>query len=54
MIEDIMFVKKGALSVELPINMVNPEENIEKYLNTSFKIEKGPNIQKIGNSTIIP
>ena len=54
MIESIMFVKKGALSVELPINMAHPEENIEKYLNTSFKIEKGPKIQKIGNSTIIP
>jgi hypothetical protein len=32
MIEDIMFVKKGVLSVELPINMANPQENIDKYL----------------------
>ena len=46
--------KEGALSVELPINMANPEENIEKYLNTPLKIEKGPNVQKIGNSTIMP
>ena len=53
MVEDIMFVKKGVLSVELPINMVNPQENIDKYLNNSLlTIEKGPNIQKIGNSTI--
>ena len=55
MVEDIMFVRKGVLSVELPINMTNPQENIDKYLNTPLlKIEKGPNIQKIGNSTIIP
>ena len=32
MIEDIIFVKKGALSLELPINIVNPKENIDKYL----------------------
>ena len=55
MIEDIMFVKRGVLSVELPINMTNPQENINKYFNMPLlKIEKGPNIQKIGNSTIIP
>ena len=54
MIEDIMFVKKGILSVELPINMVNPQENIEKYLNEPIlAIEKGPNIEKLGNSTIV-
>ena len=55
MLEDIMFVKRGVLSVELPINMTNPQENIDKYLNMPLlKIEKGPNVQKIGNSTIIP
>ena len=32
-VEDIMFVKKGILSVELPLNTVDPEENIKKYLN---------------------
>ena len=54
MVEDIMFVKKGVLSVEIPINVANPQENIEKYLNMSLlTIEKGPNIQKIGNSTIV-
>ena len=54
MIEEIMFVKRGVLSVELPINMTNPQENIDKYLNMPLlKIEKGPNVQKIGNSTII-
>ena len=53
-IEEIMFVKRGILSVELPINMTNPQENIDKYLNTSLlKIEKGPNVEKIGNSTLI-
>ena len=55
MVEDIMFVKRGVLSVELPINMTNPQENIDKYLNMPLlKIEKGPNVQKIGNTTIIP
>ena len=55
MVEDIMFVKRGILSVELPINMTNPQENIDKYLNTSLlTIEKGPNVQKIGNTTIMP
>ena len=55
MVEDIMFVKRGMLTVELPINMTNPQENISKYLDMPLlKIEKGPNIQKIGNSTIIP
>ena len=54
MLEEIMFVKRGTLTVELPLNMTNPQENIDKYLNTPFlKIEKGPNIEKIGNSTII-
>jgi len=31
-VEDIMFVKKGILSVELPLNTENPEENIKHYL----------------------
>ena len=35
MVEDIMFVKFGILSVELPINMSNPQENLDKYLNMS-------------------
>ena len=37
LIEEIIFVKHGVLSVELPINMTNPQENIEKYLNVSDK-----------------
>ena len=32
LIEEIIFVKNGVLSVELPINMTNPQENIDKYL----------------------
>ena len=36
LVEDIMFVKKGMLTVELPINMADPQENIDKYLNTSI------------------
>ena len=55
MVEDIMFVKRGMLTVELPINMTNPQENISKYLDMPLlKMERGPNVQKIGNSTIIP
>ena len=54
MVEDIMFVKNGVLSVEIPINMSNPQENIEKYLDEpKLEIEKGPNVEKLGNSTII-
>ena len=30
MIEDILFVQKGFLSLELPINMANTQENIDK------------------------
>ena len=37
LIEDVIFVKHGVLSVELPINMTNPQENIEKYLNITDK-----------------
>ena len=33
MVEEILFVKKGALSLEIPINLSNPQENIDKYLN---------------------
>ncbi len=36
LVEDIMFVKKGMLTVELPINMADPQENIDKYLNASI------------------
>ena len=53
MIKDIMFVKKGILTVELLINMENPQENIDKFMNTTLTVEKGPFVTKIGNSTII-
>ena len=36
MIEDIMFVRSGVLAVEIPINMENPQENINKYLKDSI------------------
>ena len=53
-VEDIIFVKKGVLIVELPINMANPQENIDKFLKEPMlAIEKGPNVEKLGNSTII-
>ena len=32
LLEEIMFVKKGVLSVELPINLTNPQKNIDKYI----------------------
>ena len=50
MVEDIMFVKKGVLSVELPINMSNPQENIDKYLNMTLDPEKDQDPFKSGNS----
>ncbi len=48
--EDIMFVKKGVLSVELPINITNPQVNIDKYLNVPlFNVENGHNIDRKRN-----
>ena len=37
LIEEVIFVKHGVLSVELPINMTDPQENIEKYLKEKEK-----------------
>ena len=51
LIEDIIFVKRGILSVELPINMTNPEENIDKYLNNINTVQKNKNLNRINNST---
>ena len=52
-VEDIIFVKKGILAVELPLNKKNPEENREKYLNNPIlQIKKNKN-EKIGASTIL-
>ena len=48
MIEDIMFVKKGVLALELVINMDNPQENINKY-----KVENiNSNLESNRNSII--
>ena len=54
MVEDIMFVKKGSLSVELPINMTNPQENFDKYskmqiLNSQIGLES----EKVDSTTIL-
>jgi len=50
-IEDIIFVKKGALSVELPINITNPQKNIDKYLNTQLlEMNNTQNLEKKDNS----
>jgi hypothetical protein len=35
-IEEIIFIKNGILSLEVWIDMINPEESIEKYLPYSF------------------
>ena len=51
LIEDIIFVKRGILSVELPINMTNPEENIDKYLNGLNAVQKNKNLTKVNNTT---
>ena len=53
MVKDIIFVAKGVLSIELPINMANQQENIDKYLKSSLlTMKKRYNIQTVGNSTI--
>jgi hypothetical protein len=46
MVEEIIFVKKGVLTVELPINMVNQQENIGIF---SISVVKNP---KFGTSTL--
>jgi hypothetical protein len=52
-VEDIMFVKKGILSVELPLNIKNPEENIKHYLNMPIlQTEIGPDVVKMGSSSL--
>jgi len=54
-VEDIMFVKKGILSVELPLNMENPEENIKHYLNMPIlQPENSTDINKIGENALLP
>ena len=55
MVEDIMFVKQGVLSVELPINMSNPQENVDKYLNISLKAPNTNTIEegKLGNTLLL-
>ena len=53
MVEDIMFVKKGVLSVELPINIANPQENIDKYLiQPLLTTDKGQTLQSLKNNSI--
>jgi hypothetical protein len=54
-VEDIMFVKKGILSVELPLNILDPEENIKKYLSMHIlQTRKASNGEKAGGSFLIP
>ena len=36
MIEEIVYVREGKLSLEIPINIDNPEESINKYLSDDF------------------
>ena len=47
LIEEIIFVKQGVLAVELPINMTNPQENIEKYLSIPVDKEKDKNKSQV-------
>ena len=47
LIEEIIFVKQRVLAVELPINMTNPQENIEKYLSIPIDKEKEKNKSQV-------
>jgi len=47
LVEDIMFVKKGMLTVELPINMADPQENIDKYINASIIPKNNDNLRNM-------
>ena len=55
LVEDIMFVKHGILSVELPLNSTNPQENIDKYINMPIlNGQKGEGLaEKPGKTTLI-
>ena len=51
LVKEIMFVKKGMLSVELPINIMDYEENVKKYLkNTNNSLDKTFYVKKLRNS----
>ena len=50
LIEDIIFVKHGVLSVELPVNLTNLQENIDKYL-TINNSNKDKEKSTINNNT---
>ena len=54
MVEDIMFVKKGVLALELPINIDNPRENYDKYLKTSLTMQKNDTIESLEKTKINP
>ena len=52
-VEDIMFVKKGVLALELAINMDDPKENIDKYLTSSrLTIPTKPSIESTGKNKL--
>ena len=53
MVEDIMFVKRGVLSVELPINMTNLQENVDKYLNMPILQNENNKEGGNGNNTLL-
>ena len=52
-VEDIMFVKQGILSVELPINISNPQENISKYLDMPILRSQSESDSKRGASMFL-
>jgi hypothetical protein len=52
-VEEIIFVKKGVLTVELPINIQNPEENIDKYLNNPI-LQLNKNLENGSTSCLSP
>ena len=53
MVEDIMFVKKGVLALELAINMDDPKENIDKYLTSSrLTLPTKPSIESSGKNKL--
>ena len=54
MVEDIMFVKKGVLALELPINIDNPRENYDKYLKTSLTMQKNDTIESLEKTKMNP
>ena len=53
LIENVIFIKEGRLSLEIAINLENPEQSIKKYLNKKYNpLKNEDNTNKFENSEL--